>query len=683
MAGVRIGCDIGGTFTDLVLVDDDLGTTHVAKVPSTPDDFTRGVLSGLEAVLGRAGSAPEQVTYLVHSTTIGINTLIERTGTRVGLLTTEGFRDVLEIGRASRQDEYDFFQVRPEPLVPRWRRLTVRERIDHEGGELVPLDREGARAAAAAFEAEGVEAIAIAFLHAYANPLHEQQAAEVIGERLPDVPLSLSSEVNPVYREYERTSTTVVDAYVGPRVVRYLDRLEHLLRERGYRCPLHIVQSSGGVMTAEAARARPVQVLMAGPAAGTAAAVHIARRSNLDGAVALDTGGTTQLVSVVRGGSVRPSIESRLEGYPVRVPMVDVRPVGAGGGSIARVDEAGMLRVGPASAGADPGPASYGRGGREPTVTDADLVLGYLDPDRFLGGRLRLDLERAREAIRVCVGDPLGLDVLEAAGGIVQVVDTARVSAIRRVLIEQGLDPRDFTLVAFGGAGPVHAARLAAELRIARVIVPLHPGLASPLGALTGDERRDLVRTVGASVDQVPMARLRNLATELQGRAATELAEHVDEIDVAADMKYAGQLHETVVTLSGVAFAEDDRKRLRRLFLDEHRRLYGYAIEDEGVDLVNLRVVARRRFPAIPEPNGEPGGEDSSPARVGERPVHFPERGTQQTPIFDRERLRPGNRLEGPAIVEEYDSTTVVLPGQTCLVDPHLQLVITAAGAAP
>lgn len=683
MASVRVGCDIGGTFTDLVLVDDDAGATHVAKVPSTPDDFTRGVLAGLDAILERSGSTPERVTYLVHSTTIGINTLIERTGTRVGLLTTEGFRDVLEIGRASRQNEYDFFQVRPEPLVPRWRRLAVRERMDQEGREETPLDRDGVRAAAAAFEADGVEAIAVAFLHAYANPAHEQQAAEVLRERLPGVPLSLSSDVNPVYREYERTSTTVVDAYVGPRVVRYLDRLEHLLRERGYRCPLHIVQSSGGVMTAEAARARPVEVLMAGPAAGAAAAVHIARRSNLDGAVALDTGGTTQLVSVVRGGTVRPSIESRLEGYPVRVPMVDVRPVGAGGGSLARVDEGGMLRVGPESAGADPGPACYGRGGREPTVTDADVVLGYLNPDRFLGGRLRLDAEQARQAIAERVGTPLGLDVVEAASGIVQVVDTARVSAIRRVLIEQGLDPRDFSLVAFGGAGPVHAARLAAELRMASVIVPLHPGLASPIGALTGDLRRDFVRTVGASVDRVPMSRLRDLAAELRGRAAAELAEHVDEVEVAADMKYGGQLHETVVPLAGVAFADEDREQLRQRFLDEHRRLYGYAIEQEGVDLVNLRVVARRRFPALPEPNGEPGDEDPAPGQVGERAVHFAERGTLPTPVFDRERLRPGNRLDGPAIIEEYDSTAVVPPGQTCRVDPHLQLVITAGGGAP
>lgn len=683
MTSVRVGCDIGGTFTDLVLVDDDAGTTHVSKVPSTPDDFTRGVMAGLEAILRSAGRAPEQVTFLVHSTTVAINTLIERTGSRVGLLTTEGFRDVLEIGRASRQDEYDFFQVRPEPLVPRWLRLTVRERIDHVGHELVPLDREGVRAAAAALEAEDVEAIAITFLHAYVNPVHEQQAAEVLRERLPGVPLSLSSEVNPIHREYERTSTTVVDAYVGPRVGRYLDRLEGLLRARGFRCPLHVVQGSGGVMTAAAARARPVQVLMAGPAAGTAAAIHIARRSDLEGAVALDTGGTTQLVSIVRGGKVRPSIESRLQGYPVRVPMVDVRPVGAGGGSVARVDEAGMLRVGPASAGADPGPACYGRGGEEPTVTDADLVLGYLNPDQFLGGALRLDVERAREAIEVRVGTPLGLDLLEAAGGIVQVVDTARVSAIRRVLIEQGLDPRDFSLIAFGGAGPVHAARLAAELRIARVIVPLHPGLASPIGALTGDLRRDFVQTVGASVDVVDMSRLRDLVREYQGRAAAEFAEHMDATEVAADMKYSGQLHETVVPLSGVSFAEQDRARLRELFLEEHRRLYGYAIEEEGVDLVNLRVVARRRFPALPDPTAEGVGEDPALAYLGDRLVHFPGPGTRQTRIFARERLRPGNCFEGPAIVEEYDSTTVVPPGQTCQVDAFLQLVITAGEAAP
>ena len=682
MASVRIGCDIGGTFTDLLLVDDERQSLHAAKVPSTPDDFARGVLEGLDAVLERAGRAAGEVTFLVHSTTIGLNTLVERRGARVGLLTTEGFRDVLEIGRASRPDEYDLFQERQAPLVPRRLRCTVRERVDHEGRELTPLDREGVRQAAARFRALGVEAVAVAFLHSYANPDHEREAAEILRQELPGCPIALSSEVNPVLREYERTSTTVVEAYVGPRVASYLDRLERLLAERGYRCPLHVVQSSGGVMTARAARRRTVQMLMAGPAAGVAAAIQVARRAGLEDAVALDIGGTTQLVSLVRGGGVRPSIESRVQGFPVRVPMVDVRTVGAGGGSIAQVDEAGMLRVGPRSAGADPGPACYGRGGTEPTVTDADLVLGYLNPDRPLGGRLRLDPERARDAIRRRVGEPLGLDPLRAAMGIVRVVDTARVSAIRRLLIEQGLDPRDFALIAFGGAGPVHAARLMAELGMAAVVVPPHPGLASPLGALVADLRRDYVRTVAAPVDRVAMAGLRGLVEDLRARAEAELgAEGIPPdglvVELAADMKYAGQLHEIVVPLPGVTFAEADRGRLRDLFLSEHRRLYGYAVEEEAVQLVNLRLTARHGFPPLPDPGP---GPDRGAARVGERLAHFLDATACPTAIFDRERLRPGDRLEGPAIVEEYDATTVVLPGQVCRVDAARHLVITGGG---
>jgi N-methylhydantoinase A len=678
--GVRIGCDIGGTFTDVMLVTDD-GQTRVAKVPSTPDDFARGVLEGLDQVLVEAASRADRVDFLVHSTTIALNTLVERRGARVGLLTTEGFRDVLEIGRASRAHEYDLFQTRPRPLVPRRLRLTVRERMDHRGRPVVPLDLDGVRQAGRRFRAEGVETVAVCFLHAYANPRHEQAAREALAAELPECPVFLSSDVYPVYREYERTSTTVVNAYVAPRVIGYLEQLERALVERGYRCRLHVVQGSGGVMTSEAARRRCVHMLMAGPAAGVAAAAHVAKLAGYEDVVGLDIGGTTQLVSVAHRGKIRPSLGASVDGFPVRVPMVDVRAVGAGGGSLARVDAGGMLRVGPESAGADPGPACYGRGGREPTVTDAHVVLGHLDPGAFLGGRMRLSSDLAREAVER-VGRPLGLDAVGAAAGILQVVDTARASSVRKLLIEHGLDPRDFSLVAFGGAGPVHAARLAREVGLARVIVPPHPGLASPLGALTGDLRRDHARTVGEPLDRVSMSDLARQVEELRREAETELAAEgvaAAEVELAAEMKYAGQLHETFVRLPELTFGESDRTRLAEAFYEEHRRLYGYAVEDETVTLANLRLVAVHHLPPIVPAPRPPDGPDPLAALVGVRPVHFGDAGWCRTSIYDRERLRPGNRVRGPAVVQELDSTTLVPPERTCAVDPRGNLVIEAA----
>lgn len=685
---IRVGCDIGGTFTDLILFDDSTCRMQVLKVPSTPRDFARAVLEGSRRLLREAGVSPADVSFLVHSSTVALNTLVERKGAVTGLLTTAGFRDVLEIGRAARAHEYDLFQSRPAPLVPRHLRLTVAERIDHTGEVLRPLDEDGVRQAARRFRAEGVESIAVVFLHSYANPAHEIRAREILRDEYPGCPVYISAEINPIYREYERSASTAINAYVAPRTVAYLRRLRGELEEIGFGGTLYITRGSGGLMTAEAAMDRAIHMLMAGPAAGLTSAAYLGGLAGYENVLAIDTGGTTQLVGLVEEGRISPTITGQVGGFPVRVPIVDVRAIGAGGGSIARVDAGGILQVGPDSAGADPGPACYGRGGKEPTITDADVVLGYLNPEHILGGELRLDRRLAEEAIAARIARPLGLSVREAAAGIVAVANTKRASLIRQILIEKGHDPRDFTMVAFGGAGPVHAAQLMRDVGVARVLVPPHPGLASPLGALSAELRRDHVRSVGDRVEELDMGRLRRTVAELWAEAIAEMEREgigADQllVELSADMKYVGQLGELTVSLPDLAYEPSDRARLAELFFAEHERLFSYVVRDEGVVLTNLRLTVRHRFPDVRLPEYPEAGADAGRALRSSRPVYFGELGgARDCPVYARERLRPGNRIEGPAVIEEYDSTTVVYPGQRAVVDRYLNLIITAADAS-
>lgn len=676
----RLGCDIGGTFTDLMLVDDKTGRVYVHKLPSSPPNYADAVVRGVGEILGRNGVDPNDVQFFVHSSTVALNTLVERKGEKTALITTAGFRDVLEIGRATREHEYDLFQTRPEPLVPRHLRFGVRERMDWKGNVVTPLDESDVLRVARQLRDAGVRAVAIAFLHAYANPAHEVRAKELVLSVMPDAVVTTSSEVIPVYREYERTSTTVINAYVAPKVKGYLAELEDRLRALGLRCPFYMTQSSGGLMTFRAARERPVQMLMAGPAAGVIAAMHIARQVGFDRVLALDTGGTTQLISLVEGGVSRPVLNARVAGYPVRVPVVDVRAIGAGGGSIARVD-GGRLRVGPDSAGARPGPVCYDQGGVEPTVTDADLVLGYLNPDFFLGGAIRLNLAKAERAIMERIARPLNLSLHEAAAGILEVVNAERMGAIRKLLIEGGHDPRDFVCVAFGGAGPVHAAELARELGLKAVIIPPHPGLLSPLGSLVGELRRDYVQTIGEWLSKVRPETVVAMARSLRERAISELGtEGIPTTEIRlvfqADVKYVGQLEELTIDVPDLSQGFD-RDVIRQGFLAEHHRLFHYHTDEEVV-LTNIRLVARYTFPVIPLRELPCGEEDAREAQKGERPAYFRDLGGMvPCPVYDRSRLRAGHVIPGPAIVEEYDSTTVVWPGQRATVDRFGSLIIT------
>jgi N-methylhydantoinase A len=502
----RLGVDIGGTFTDATLLDEETGALRIGKVPSTPKDPSIGFIEATDAILKEGSVLPDDVTYIVHGTTVATNAIIEGTVARTGFITTDGYRDMLEIARQIRPSLYDLQFQKPKPLVPRYLCFGVPERLDAQGQVLTPFDKEAARRIATRLKEEEVESIAVCLLHAYVNPAHEQQLGNTLSEIVPDVVVSLSSEVAPEFREYYRASTTVINAAIRPVVARYLDRIQDRLQHKGFAAELLLMQSGGGVFTFAEASRKPVFMVESGPAAGVISAAHLGDTLGHKEIISFDMGGTTAKVGLIQNGSPRITKEYEVDvaagagsqrggGYPIRTPVIDLVEIGAGGGSIAWVDSGGVLRVGPQSAGADPGPACYGQGGTEPTITDANLVLGRLQPDLFLAGRMRLDVNAARQAIKEKCAQPLGMDVVEAAYGIVEIANAAMVNALRLVSVQRGYDPREFVLVAFGGAGPVHANRLAAETEMPTLIVPMSPGTFSALGLLVTDLKHDFSMT--------------------------------------------------------------------------------------------------------------------------------------------------------------------------------------------
>jgi N-methylhydantoinase A len=691
----RVGIDIGGTFTDAVLVDEHTGKVAIHKVPTTPLDPSEGFLDALTGIVERAGTTPADVDALIHATTVATNALLERRGARAGLLITAGFRDVLEIARQVRHDLYDLQTTKPVPLIPRERCLEIPERLDHAGAVVTALDEAAVIAAVDRLRDERVEAIAICFLHAYRNAAHEARAAEIVRERWPELPVSVSSEVAPEIREYWRASTTATNAYVAPIVTRYLAAVEQRLTAAGVEAPMHVVQSSGGVMTIETAKATPVAMLESGPASGVAAAAFHARLLGYPDAISFDMGGTTAKAGLIRGGepSVLPEFEAgghagtgvgvaRGSGYPILGAVTDLVEVSAGGGSIAWVDDGGLMRVGPRSAGAEPGPACYGRGGTQPTVTDANLVLGRLDPDAFLGGRMTLDREAAEAAIHVHCAEPLGLSVVEAAVGIVQIADAVMVESLRLVSVQRGLDPRDFLLVAFGGAGPLHANRLASELGIERILVPPAPGVASALGMLVSDLRRDervtrLEPLTSADPDALEATLRRLEVAAAAGLERDGFAESARDLRRFAELRYAGQSFRLEVPLPTTTLDAAALAAAATAFHSEHERRYGYCVPAEVVELVTLglRAVGRISTPRLPEV--ESGGRSPHAALRGERPVYLEERdGFVACAVYDRYALQEGNEVTGPAVIGELDSSTVVGAGHRATVVRHGSLMI-------
>jgi N-methylhydantoinase A len=666
VSGARVGIDVGGTFTDVVAWAPG-GPLRAAKVPSTPDHPASAVARGLAAL----GGAAATMTSLAHGTTVITNAIVERRGARVGLIATRGFRDVLEIARQNRSHLYRLdLAAKPEPLVPRGLREEITERIGPDGAVRVPLALDEVPAIVERFRRAGVESVAVCLLHAYANPGHERALGAALARHFARV--SLSSDVNAELREYERTATTALNARVMPLAARYLADLESTLEAMHPPVPVHLLHSAGGMMSIATARARPLLMAMSGPAAGVAAAAWLSRALGVDRALAFDMGGTTTDVCLVADGAAETTAQRRLGDVPVRLPMVAVESIGAGGGSVAFADAAGALKVGPRSAGAQPGPAAYGRGGTEPTVTDANLVLGYLDPERTYGGSIRLDRGRA-EAAFAPLCRTFGLSLLDLAHGVIAVANASMLRALRLVSVQRGHDLRQFALVAYGGAGPVHAGALARLAGIRRVIVPALSGAFSALGCLVSPLRYDAVQSHRARLDAWDAKPLEERFADLEERCLAPLRDEgvaPESVVVrrSLDLRYVGQNYELEIA------GDADAGRLRAAFERRHHQLYGY-VTGEGVEVVNLRVVASGPVGAAALP-AVPAAGDGPPVPVGEQRAYF--RGTGSTALlrYDRQSLPAGPIIPGPALIEDESSTVLVNPGQRCRADRSGNLVI-------
>jgi len=677
---MRVATDIGGTFTDLVYLDERSGEVGTAKVDTTPPDFERGVID----VVRKAEVDPAAIQFFVHGTTVIINAITERKGAKTGLIITKGFRDVLEITRANRPDIYNLYYTKPKPFVPRYLRKEVTERINYKGEVLTPLDEDEVRQVVEELRQEGVEAIAVCFLHSYANPEHEIRCGELIRELWPEVSVTLSHEVTKEWREYERTSTAVLNSYVKPIATRYLERLEGELRERRVSGSLYIMRSNGGTATFAAAKQVPIAIVESGPVAGVLGAKALGDLIGEKNLISFDMGGTTAKCSLIEGGQVKVTTEYKIEqtrtspGYPIKIPVIDIVEIGAGGGSIAWLDQVGALHVGPQSAGAMPGPACYGRGGEEPTVTDANVIAGRINPQYFLGGEIILDVERAKEAMEK-VSRPLGVSVEEAALGVIRLANANMVNALKLISLYRGYDPRDFTLVAFGGAGPMHAAALAPELNVKRVLVPVNPAVFSAWGMLMTDLRYDMVQTWIVRTDQVELKELEGLWQQLEEEARTYFVqEGIPEEKLIfqryADMRYAGQEHTVKVPFSGGELTSEAIKEVEERFHALHEQYYTFRLPSP-IEFVNLHltVFGTVEKPQIPKLNNK---GDLQQALKGYRRVQLDSEARQEVPIYERAKLGTGTVLQGPAIVEEPDSTTVVFPNQELTVDEYGNLII-------
>jgi N-methylhydantoinase A len=689
MARWRVGVDSGGTFTDVCLFDEDTGRVEVWKVSSTPDDPSRGIAQGVEEGIRRVdptpGDAPgASVSYFGHGTTVATNALIQHRGVRTGLVTSDGFRDLLEIGRQKRPDLYDMQADKPPTLVSRDLRHQVPERVLHDGRIETALDEAAVRVAGRALKAAGVKAIAVSFLYGFIRPEHERRAVAILREEHPDAFICAGHEIAPEFREFERLSTVVLNAYLGPVMRSYIERLTPRLAALGVTATPHLTQSNGGVIGFPTAAELPVRTVLSGPSTGVVGAQAIGVLAGFEDLITFDMGGTSTDVALLTGGLCKMASEAVVHGYPIKAPMLDIHTVGAGGGSIAYIDAGGFLKVGPRSCGADPGPVCYGRGNTEPATTDANVVLQTLNPGYLLGGRMAVRQDLAKAAIGE-LSRRLGLGLMETAQGIISVVTANMARAIRVISVQRGYDPRDYTLMAFGGAGPLHAARLAKELDMKRVRVPRNPGILCAMGLLLTDLRADFAATrllpaTAASADEVAA-----VFAGLDQRAADWFAEEAigvqdRRLTRTVDMRYGGQNYELPVALQGETIDSATIAVLVDGFVEAHRQRYGFVAEGEPVQLVTLRLeatglVRKATLNAYPD-----RGPDASGAIIARRPVWFPEAGDfVDTPVYSRDELHPGNCFTGPAIVEQMDTTTVVPPGMSARIDAYLNLIMEAS----
>jgi N-methylhydantoinase A len=687
----RAGVDIGGTFTDLLLLDEHSGEMIIGKILTTPGDPALAVIQGLQALLAERHVDPATVSATIHGTTLITNAIIERKGARTGLITTQGFRDALEIGREKRYDIYDIFLENPPPLVPRALRREVSERLDETGRVLVPLNRMEVFDVVQGLLRDGVEALAVVLLHSFRNPTHERVIREVVESEFPSLTLSLSSDVMPEIREFERTSTTVANVYVKPIARGYLNKLRADVQRLGFGGDLYIMLSNGGITTCDTASEYPIRLIESGPAAGALAASFYSQLKSIEHVISFDMGGTTAKICVIDQG--QPMVTTEFEvarvyrfkkgsGLPVKVPVIEMIEIGAGGGSIARIDALGLLKVGPESAGADPGPACYGLGGSEPTVTDADLVLGYLDPEYFLGGKMRLDRAKAEEAIRQYVAEPLGVDLTRAAWGMHHVVNENMANAARIHLVERGRDQRRYSLIAFGGAGPMHAYRVAEALKLRHIICPAAAGVTSAFGFLVAPMAFDFVQTYLTTLHGIEFGHLNTIFEEMEsrGRALLQQAGVPDTamtVRRSADMRYLHQGFEINVPVSYGPLGPADLPHLQAHFDQAYERLYKRLNPDVDVEVLNWRVIVAGPRPTIQVQHADKPPIPTAAPRKGERPAYFPEAaGYVDCAVYDRYQLAPGMVLNGPAIIEERESTIVVGPGARVEVDAYRHVVL-------
>lgn len=680
MTGKRLAVDVGGTFIDFMLFDAEQRTLQIEKVASS-GALEKRFLEGVD----RLGIDLTELSMIVHGSTLVINTIVQEKGARLGLITTRGFRDVYELGRGNRAEIYNLFYRPPEPLIPRFLRFEVSERLSANGTVLEALDEATVREAVQRLRAEGVDGIAVALLHAYANPRHEGRIAEIIAEEFPEAHVSLSSAVAAEWREFERTSTTVLNAYVQPRVEAYLSGLERELRGRGYHAPLTIMQSSGGMTSSAIARSIPIRTLESGPAGGVIGSAALGRKLNLPNLVAADVGGTTFDVALIVDGEPLEKAETQVNRRPVLQPTLDIVSIGAGGGSIAWLDGEGGLRVGPRSAEANPGPACFGLGGTEPTVTDAQIVLGYLDPNYYLGQRMKLDRAAAENAIREKIAVPLQIDLMQAAYGIYHLAVMNMTYAIRNLTIERGHDPRPFSLACFGGGGGLFASHLLNELECAQAIVPVNPANFSSWGLLNADYREDLTRMFVRPLIEIQPGELQGVLDAMEAEARQTLEDSdIDSSGLSthyfAEMRYLGQEHTVRVPLLADDLQDGTFAALRQRFNSLHEKAYAHKLPEKPVEIVRLRLAA---VVTEAKPEMFPIANTAQDALKGQRPVSFSGIGTPvNCPVYDRPRLVSGQRLEGPLIVEEWTSTTLVLPGQCLEVDGYGNLMISRLASA-
>jgi len=680
----RIGVDTGGTFTDVALVEERTGKSYITKVPSTPHNPSLAVLNGLRQIVEETGIDYEEISFFIHGSTVATNALLEQKGARTALLTTKGFKDVLQIGRQTRPKLYDFRARKAEPLVPRNFRLELDERIDADGNIIRKIDRQELLNIVESLKENEIQSLAICFINSYINPIHEKEVKQILSEAVPGLSITLSCEVLPEIKEYERTSTVVANAYVLPKMKYYLGHLNTNLERMNISSNLYVMQSNGGIISAETAINMPIRTMLSGPAGGVLAGSILAKNTSFKNIITIDMGGTSLDTALIENENPQFTTISEIEGRPIKVPMVEMHTIGSGGGSIAWIDSGGALRVGPHSAGATPGPVCYGRGGEEPTVSDANVILGRLNPDSILGGRMKIDVASARRVIKEKIADPLGMTVEKAAEGILKVVNANMVRGIRVISIEKGYDPREFSLMAFGGAGPLHAVDIANELGCKEVIIPPNPGITCAMGMLMADVRHDYVRTYSSKLSLVELDDINHALKTLIVEALEDLKKEgfdsdTIELKASLDLRYVRQAYEINIPLNGAHVNHTTLHEAVRTFHETHERIYGFNRHEEELEVVNIRLIGIGKITELKKDGSNEEVNRKSVEPISVRLVYFND-AYVSAPVYQRNDLNSDVTINGPAIIEQLDSTIIIYPDQKAITDQSGNLIIYLSG---